>query len=57
MKKKTIEDYEFLKQIGEGAFGNVYLAIDKSNKELCAIKSLDKQHIIKFNKSKHVYRE
>jgi hypothetical protein len=30
-KKKTIEEYEFIKQIGEGAYGNVYLAREKES--------------------------
>lgn len=28
-KKYTIHDYEFMKSIGEGAFGTVYLAKEK----------------------------
>jgi 3-phosphoinositide dependent protein kinase-1 len=57
VKKKTIEDYEFLKPIGEGAFGTVYLAKEKINDKKFAIKALDKSHIIKYNKTKAVYRE
>lgn len=55
--KNTIEDYEFIKQIGEGAFGNVYLAKEKDTKQLYAIKALDKDHIIKHNKLQSVHRE
>ena len=57
VKKKNIEDYEFIKQIGEGAFGLVYLAKEKETSRIFAIKALDKQHILKFNKTKSVYRE
>eukprot|EP00347_Sterkiella_histriomuscorum_P022448 403338451 len=57
LKKKTIDDYEFQKQIGEGAYGNVYLAKDKESGSLFAIKALEKLHIIKFNKTKSVHRE
>ena len=55
----TINDYEFMKQIGEGAYGNVYLAKDKKNlpHRLLAIKALDKSHVLKFSKTKAVYRE
>ena len=56
-KKKTIDDYEFLKPVGEGAFGTVYLAKEKETSKKFAIKALDKSHIIKFNKTKSVYRE
>lgn len=55
--KKTIDEYEFMKSIGEGAFGTVYLAKDKAKQTLCAIKALDKTHIVKNNKTKSVYRE
>lgn len=56
-KKKHIDEYEFLKQVGEGAFGNVYLALEKANQSLVAVKVLDKTHIVKFDKTKAVYRE
>ena len=56
-KSKTINDYQFLKSIGEGAYGKVYLAIDKESTKQVAIKTLDENHIVKFNKQKHVYRE
>ena len=56
-KKKSINDYKFIKAIGEGAFGKVYLAEEKSSNKLVAIKALDKAHILKHNKIKSVYRE
>jgi serine/threonine protein kinase len=46
-----------LKQVGEGAFGYVYLAREKESQKLCAVKVLEKTHIIKFEKTKAVYRE
>ena len=55
--KKHIDHYDFLKQVGEGAFGYVYLAIEKSTQKLCAVKVLEKAHIVKFDKTKSVYRE
>jgi protein-serine/threonine kinase len=55
--KKQIEEYEFIKQVGEGSFGSVYLAKEKANGKLLAIKILEKTHIIKFDKTKSVYRE
>lgn len=57
LQKKSIDDYELLKQIGQGAFGNVYLARDKQTDEKFAIKALDKLHLIKNNKTKSVHRE
>jgi serine/threonine protein kinase len=56
-KKKSINDYDIIKSIGEGAFGKVFLAKDKESQTLFAIKALEKQHIIKSEKTKHVYRE
>lgn len=55
--KKQIEEYDFIKQVGEGAFGSVYLASEKGTGKLVAIKTLEKAHIIKFDKTKSVYRE
>jgi serine/threonine protein kinase len=43
--------------VGEGAFGSVYLASEKGSGKLVAIKTLEKAHIIKFDKTKSVYRE
>jgi RAC serine/threonine-protein kinase len=56
-KRKSVNDYEFLKSLGEGAFGTVFLAKDKESGTLYAIKALDKSHIIKTNKTKQVYKE
>ena len=55
--RKHIDNYDFLKQVGEGAFGYVYLAVEKATQQLCAVKVLEKAHIIKFDKTKAVYRE
>jgi len=57
VKRKTLEDYEFIKWIRKSRLGNVYLAKDKETSTLKAIKALDKNHIMKFNKTKSVYRE
>jgi serine/threonine protein kinase len=43
--------------VGEGAFGYVYLAREKLTQQLCAVKVLEKSHIVKFEKTKAVYRE
>jgi serine/threonine protein kinase len=41
-KKKSINDYKFIKSVGEGAYGTVYLAKCKDTDCLVAIKVLDK---------------
>jgi len=43
--RKHIDNYDFLKQVGEGAFGYVYLAVEKATQKLCAVKVLEKAHI------------
>ena len=55
--QRHIDEFELIKQIGEGAFGYVYQARDKQSKEILAIKVLDKSHIVKNKKTKSVYRE
>ena len=52
-----MHDYDFMHSIGEGAFGVCYQVREKESNQIYAIKALDKQHILKFDKAKHVYRE
>lgn len=40
-KKRTIDEFEFLKEIGQGAFGTVYLGRDKMTDKTVAIKSVN----------------
>ena len=53
----TIDDFEFYKQVGEGAFGQVYLANEKATGDFVAIKQLNKQDLIKKEKTEAVMRE
>lgn len=53
----TIEDFEFLKNVGEGSFGQVYLARHKATDTFVAIKQLDKADLIKKEKTEAVMRE
>lgn len=46
-RKLTIEDFDIQGTLGEGSYGKVYCALDKSDKKLYAIKVLDKYHIMK----------
>jgi serine/threonine protein kinase len=41
-KKKSVEDYELLTNIGDGAYGTVYLSREKKTDKKYAIKSVDK---------------
>ena len=56
-KTTTIDDFDFIKQVGQGSFGSVYLAQDKETEEYVAIKILSKLDIIKKQKEKAVMRE
>ena len=42
-----IEDYEVIKEIGRGAFGNVYLAKEKKSGRFCAIKQMHEAELKK----------
>ena len=53
----TIDDFKFFKQVGEGSFGQVYLAQEKETGDYVAIKQLNKADIIKKEKSEAVMRE
>ena len=55
--KKKLQDYEIIKKIGEGSYGDVYSAKDIKTNEIVAIKRIDKLHVVKYNKSEAVYRE
>lgn len=46
-----------MKEIGQGAFGTVYLALDKMTDKEVAIKSVSQQKILEIDKIRHVMRE
>ena len=46
----TIEDYEIRNKLGEGAFGKVYMCIDKAYGKEVAIKILSKIFLAKTDK-------
>ncbi|KAG9511043.1 Serine/threonine-protein kinase Sgk1, partial [Fragariocoptes setiger] len=50
-------DFEFLKVIGKGSFGKVYLARHKLEAKIYAIKVLSKHMILKHNEKRHVMSE
>lgn len=52
-----LEDYEMVKNIGEGAFGTVNLAIHKATREKVAIKAVNIMRICELNKERHILRE
>ena len=55
--KVDIESFEFLGLIGQGAYGNVYMAKKKSTGKLYAIKRLCKRKLQQEGKQYQVFRE
>jgi len=53
----TIADFDIQGVLGEGSYGKVYCAVEKSERKAYAIKVLDKYHIMKHNKVDNVFRE
>ena len=56
-KKLTIRDYESIKIIGRGAFGEVHVCRDKKTGEIVAIKKIRKEVLIKKNQIIHIRNE
>lgn len=52
--RRTVKDFEFGKDLGEGSYSTVVLATDKITSKQYAVKVLDKRHIIKEKKVKYV---
>lgn len=50
-------DFEFLKVIGKGSFGKVFLARHRTEDELYAIKVLSKSQILNKNEVRHIMAE
>jgi serine/threonine protein kinase len=57
LKKRSFDEYQILRDLGQGAYGKVYLAKDKLTDKIVAVKSVNKQQILELDKKRHVYRE
>ena len=53
----TLENYSFLKTIGEGTFGKVKLSLHKLTQEQVAIKILEKNKIINQKDLERIEKE
>lgn len=58
-KKTTarLDNYTILHNLGEGAYGSVNLAIDKTTQKQVAIKAVNIMKICELNKERHILRE
>ncbi len=56
-KKRTIDEFQLMSELGQGAFGTVYLGKDKLTDKIVAIKSVNQDRILQLDKSRHVFRE
>lgn len=55
--KPKNKDFEMITQVGQGGYGQVYLARKKDTKEVCALKILNKKLLFKLNETNHVLTE
>ena len=51
------DQFEFLQAIGQGAYGQVHLVRRKTTGVMYALKVLEKDHILKYDKVQAVFRE
>lgn len=50
-------DFQILTQIGQGGYGQVYLASKKDTREICALKVMSKKLLFKLDEVRHVLTE
>ncbi|RKP27821.1 kinase-like domain-containing protein [Syncephalis pseudoplumigaleata] len=53
----SLDDFQLLSQIGQGGYGQVYLARKTDTGEMCAIKKMNKRLLHKLNEVQHVLTE
>lgn len=55
--KPKHKDFEMITQVGQGGYGQVFLARKKDTKEICALKVLNKKLLVKLDETRHVLTE
>ena len=50
-------DFKILTQVGQGGYGQVYLARKADTKEICALKVLNKKLLLKLDEIRHILTE
>lgn len=55
--KPKHKDFEMITQVGQGGYGQVFLARKKDTREVCALKILNKTLLLKLDETRHVLTE
>lgn len=55
--KPKHKDFQMITQVGQGGYGQVFLARKKDTREICALKILNKNLLVKLDETKHVLTE
>ncbi|OUM69079.1 hypothetical protein PIROE2DRAFT_38608, partial [Piromyces sp. E2] len=55
--KTKVDHFHLLTQVGQGGYGQVYLARKKDTSEICALKQMSKKKLLKSNEIQHVLTE
>ncbi|ANB12566.1 serine/threonine-protein kinase DBF20 [Sugiyamaella lignohabitans] len=55
--KLKYRDFQILTQVGQGGYGQVYLARKTDTKEVCALKVLNKKLLLKLDEIRHILTE
>ncbi|KAI5966175.1 DBF2 [Candida pseudojiufengensis] len=55
--KPKHKDFEMITQVGQGGYGQVFLARKKDTREICALKILNKNLLVKLDETRHVLTE
>ena len=50
-------DFQILTQVGQGGYGQVYLAAKKDTREICALKVMSKKLLFKLDEIRHILTE
>ena len=57
VEKMTLNDLIFIKKLGEGQFGNVFLVKEPRSGELYALKAISKHQIVEQSLERHTLQE
>lgn len=56
-RRTNVGQFQILKQVGQGGYGQVFLARKRDTNEICALKKLNKKLLLKMNEVQHVLTE